>query len=624
MKRNYMKTLIVAAGLLVGSMSAWAYTPALSQDYTINGYKLKAFYNIANENIDGMCPVYAVNQFTYRGGGFGWYNYGSGNRGNDVTLSVSEGDLLIAEFKDTQSRSVTINSITNCTKNDTYSSGDFLAYDVKADATTLTINVGRAGCIIAFLVMEKDASATTYDYTINYRAGDTTIKTTSGNVAEGTEITADNTIYVDEVKYNANAGQTMTLTVGDNSTELIVEVTEVAKFNYTISQKLGTNDATELASGSRWADEPFTYYYPKYVTDGINYYVIESNTSEPSYGIEVSSSNTTPILNYTLDEDVVYYAEYEDILTNKNTYEYFPGPSSKGTSRAITKSGVMKTAMGLAEDGIFDITIVGGNRDTGHTTTMEMKLIDSNQTVSEDNVISQYISGGAWMGEMTAKGVTIPAGSELYIANDNGDGNAKFAGDYIVVKKSPATVSAVIVADYGTFSSPYALDLSSVTAYIVSAVNGTTLELTQVTSAPAKTGLLIEGAGSYDIPVIANSSEDVSANLLKGVNTDTEITSGYVLQNQTEKGLGFYLVDGTKTVPAGKAYLNYSVPEEEAEEAKALYFDNNATAIEAISALTSDDVEGIYTVGGAKLNSLQKGINIVKMQNGTTQKVLVK
>ncbi len=35
-------------------------------------------------------------------------------------------------------------------------------------------------------------------------------------------------------------------------------------------------------------------------------------------------------------------------------------------------------------------------------------------------------------------------------------------------------------------------------------------------------------------------------------------------------------------------------------------------------------VSGIYTIGGIKVQTLQKGINIIKMTDGTTRKVLVK
>jgi len=50
----------------------------------------------------------------------------------------------------------------------------------------------------------------------------------------------------------------------------------------------------------------------------------------------------------------------------------------------------------------------------------------------------------------------------------------------------------------------------------------------------------------------------------------------------------------------------------------------DATGINAVSILLGGDVEGIYTVGGAKVNNLQKGMNIIRTADGKTQKVLVK
>ena len=51
--------------------------------------------------------------------------------------------------------------------------------------------------------------------------------------------------------------------------------------------------------------------------------------------------------------------------------------------------------------------------------------------------------------------------------------------------------------------------------------------------------------------------------------------------------------------------------------------DNTATGINSVRALEAG-AEGIYTLGGVKVNTLQKGVNIVRKADGTTVKVLVK
>ena len=229
--------MLLVTGLLLGVNVTWAYTPALSADYTVAGYKYKAFYNISSENANGMCPT--EGDLRFRGAGYGLFNFGSGNRGADVALSVAKDDLLFVEFKDSQGRDVTVNSISHCTANATYTSGDFLAYDVTEDATSVNINIGRGGCIIAILVMEKDNDVATADYTINYQFDAETVKTTTGNAAVGAVINTEASFFVGEVKYFRADGQPENLTVEAGGTTLDVIVRKAETWNYSITSSLG-------------------------------------------------------------------------------------------------------------------------------------------------------------------------------------------------------------------------------------------------------------------------------------------------------------------------------------------------------------------------------------------------
>jgi hypothetical protein len=103
-------------------------------------------------------------------------------------------------------------------------------------------------------------------------------------------------------------------------------------------------------------------------------------------------------------------------------------------------------------------------------------------------------------------------------------------------------------------------------------------------------------------------------------------TANYVLQTQPA-GQAFYIVQSDYSMKTpNRAYL--SVPAASAAEGavKAIFFpgQGDATGINAVSTLLGGDVEGIYTVGGAKVNSLQKGVNIIRTADGKTTKVLVK
>ncbi len=180
MKQKLLKSLLLVATMLVGSGNVWAYTPTLTNSYAVAGYQSKAYYNIANTNVDGMCPT--EGDLRFRGSGYGLFNFQSGNRGADVTLSVTAGDIVIFEFQDSQAKGSTINSVSNCTKNEILS-GTYLVYDVNTTASSVNVNVGRAGCIIAILVMES-TGAPIHNYTINAVSGGTTIKQLASGTCE--------------------------------------------------------------------------------------------------------------------------------------------------------------------------------------------------------------------------------------------------------------------------------------------------------------------------------------------------------------------------------------------------------------------------------------------------------
>jgi hypothetical protein len=180
---------------------------------------------------------------------------------------------------------------------------------------------------------------------------------------------------------------------------------------------------------------------------------------------------------------------------------------------------------------------------------------------------------------------------------------------------------------------PFAIDKpnNGVKFYSVSEVNNLVLKLDEVDALEANKPYIIEGVweetltGRWGI-ASATSYED---GLLTGVYVNTPaILDTYVLQKPKNGGaVGFYKVEteGITTVTPNHAYLdlNNIKPTDDAK-ARAFFFDGDVTAIEAISAIAAGEIEAIYTTGGAQVQSLQKGMNIVVLKNGQTQKVFVK
>ncbi len=249
------------------------------------------------------------------------------------------------------------------------------------------------------------------------------------------------------------------------------------------------------------------------------------------------------------------------------------------------------------------------------TTDAEKKLAFIIKATDKDNVFNI-------VNPATNSTIDCQDGGSLYTEN-------KGKADFSVAEASKANVAIAIdeAVKYATCIFPFVPELpAAVKAYTCAVVDGTTLTLEEVTTPEANKPYILEATAGCTAN-LANygtaNTTSYEAGLLTGVYTETVAPEGvYVLQN-LDNGVAFYQVEGegAVTVPAGKAYLKL----EEESEVKAIFFPGDeATAISGIASLTSAGVKGIYNAAGAKVNSLQKGVNIVKTADGKTLKVYVK
>jgi hypothetical protein len=189
-------------------------------------------------------------------------------------------------------------------------------------------------------------------------------------------------------------------------------------------------------------------------------------------------------------------------------------------------------------------------------------------------------------------------------------------------------------AHYATFVAPFDVTIpEGVTAYTVPGLesNGYTLVLEEVkTTIPANIPVVLFSETEVEKEVAGKGvgTDPVSEGLLTGVFDFTDISGAgkYVLQNKEEvDGVAFYAVSPTAaiTVAPNRAYLY--IPETAVVAgAKAIRFPGaDATGINTINVLTSGKAE-IFNAAGARIPSLQKGVNIIRTADGKTSKVLVK
>ena len=176
------------------------------------------------------------------------------------------------------------------------------------------------------------------------------------------------------------------------------------------------------------------------------------------------------------------------------------------------------------------------------------------------------------------------------------------------------------LASYSNATKGLDFSTSTAKAYIVTAASNTSATLTEVTKAPAGTGLIILGSAKGETLNVLTTDKataaDVDGNLLVGTGASGVAVAddaAYILSKTDGK---FHLVNAG-TIPAGKAYLPAG-----ALSARSLdlsFGENGETT--GITTVKSEvkNVEGIYNLNGQRVAMPTKGLYIV---NG--KKVIIK
>ncbi len=208
----------------------------------------------------------------------------------------------------------------------------------------------------------------------------------------------------------------------------------------------------------------------------------------------------------------------------------------------------------------------------------------------------------------------IPAG-DIWIKAMKEDGTSETLVCFYDIEFNPAI--EVTSAEWATTTTPnYPVTFDTkAKVYVVASVEGS-IQLTQITEAPANTPVIVNAAaGSYTMKPVDEAAA-IETNLLKSA-TGTETGNGagnYYVLGTTTKGVGFgKLADGV-TLAKGKAYIDGN----EFVDAKDFYpiiigdEENETTSINSIengeSRIENSDY---FNLAGQKVSKDYKGIVIV-------------
>ena len=619
------KSLLLAAGLLLGSANAWGagYTRTLTDGLEVTGYKAKAFYDFQN-NSPAVLPTEGDLRYrAYGSGGYwGLHNFGGGGRSGTATIPLASTDILVIQ----EYNSSYVTTINRGSENATLTaSTGYRVFDITSTADDVTFSVPRYGGIVAAFVMEKDNTVKTGNYTINYKASSVTVKTVSGtDVAVGTVIPILDTFIEGGKKYNTDGGQASSLTIAEGDNNLDIAVTEAVSYTCTVNAKAGE---LLLASpnGSVYSGENVTVYYQKAYSNTGKWYFVDVNGSAPGYGVtfsDVTSNQTQDVTTYTLNNDVVYFEEAEN-MTIVGSWAadgaYLNWRSNGGAKRMAKQSYIYTSTIA---PGVYDVTMFARNqRSAGDgTETLPIFLRDGDGNLTDLGVSFPGWARGGFEAAYSAR-IAIPDDGKDYsvVINNNTDFTSNLELDYVYLTKLPSTVPVTISgAGYATFSSAYPLDLTTANtpggleAYYVGSegIGATSVSLTAINqTVSANEGILFKGTANatYNIPVVASGTA-LSENQL--IATDgSEVGAGnfvFAYENGTFANPGFYTLTTGTVIAEGKAYLQKPVSSVKAF----LPFDGTATGVEAPVAAEAEEEEILYNTAGQQVTKDYKGVVI--------------
>ena len=169
---------------------------------------------------------------------------------------------------------------------------------------------------------------------------------------------------------------------------------------------------------------------------------------------------------------------------------------------------------------------------------------------------------------------------------------------------------SVTVVDYATiYCTESDLTIPEGIQAFTGVVHGEWVSLNEVTGKiPAGTPVILKGEeGTYRF-AYTTGAEPVGENDLKG--TDEPIVADgtqYILGEK--QYYGFFKATPGTTIPAGKAYIETTVP-----NVKGYYFyEDDATGLNLTPDFSSKEDE-IYNLSGQRIGKVQQGINIVNGQ----------
>lgn len=301
------------------------------------------------------------------------------------------------------------------------------------------------------------------------------------------------------------------------------------------------------------------------------------------------------------------------------------GPSAYVTNIAVVRYGV-KSDYNISGFGLLTNSVQNALSDvsatcidvTGLTNAIPLNLVSVNPNCL---FIASNASTLSNTENVVVKGENGNVCERLYL-----DTAYPFSVPYDFTAQTASASKTVSDAGFATFVLPYTCVVpEKVKAYAIHSVKGSDLECTLLDQINANEPVLLSEKGEYSFVaenVDIKSAEVPQNGKLVGSYIATTAPKGsYVLQKQNDV-VAFYKVaeDKTQQVVPFSAYLVL----DEADANRLTISLDQTTSLTNSNADGVATIEAVYDLTGTQRNAMQRGINIVKLSDGSVRKIIVK
>ena len=593
MKQNLLKTMLVMAGIVAGSMGAWADTVVLNPTQTTVIHA-----NGKNDNTLESKVYYDVNATTWS---CSYAKIGNGIFTN--ALKAYDGTPVVLTKFDASSnlkgknlKSATLTFTSQCKDNGKNSNVQVAEVGTGWDATTATWATVNTKEILHPVCLNGAG------VNVNTTAKELTLDVTAA-LLDNSDNTIGFAFYTATGREQAISGITLTVESSDEAIKPISYAVNLVDENNKVLKSIFSNE--ELIPGTK-----VDYVYPKYLTDdnGKVAYVCDANTFSGS--VSPMEAGTTDV-KYSAYKGTAYFVEAENAI-NKAKVEsanYSSGAAMRGFNTNMDLFTVPETA-------VYRLSYAVCSNNTG---AGRQFVVSAGDKEIVNKVVQWSVNDVIKKGTMTEAAMTFNEGTVIKAKGSD----TNIILDYILLEKvtsEDVAVSAVKFATYvPTFNVVAPADVKVYTAKVNEAKSAVVLTEVPANSVIAKGTPVLVGAeaGSYNFAASADEATTVADNDLKAAADDTKGDGAtiYALVEQDGKAVFAPLKEGV-AVSVGHAYLE--LPAASATRFYSIQFGGETTGINEVNAAAKAD-GAYYTLQGVKTSKAAKGIYI---HNG--KKVVIK